>query len=85
VTTLTRNPAIVAAVITGVATTVGAIAAGIISSRSSEEQLEGNLIVEAVKFLVKAGFLPNHAARLEQAFAANLEKVIPSNCPPASR
>jgi hypothetical protein len=97
-TPLKRNPVVIAAVVTGVATTVGGVGAGIILSRSSEEQLEGNLIVEAVKvcdkqqatnnlrFLIAAGFLPNHAERLQKAFAAGLEKLVPPNtCPPVSK
>jgi uncharacterized protein (DUF2141 family) len=94
-TPLKQNPAVIAAVVTGVATAI----AGIITSRSSEEQLEGNLTVEAVKVrdkqqaidnlrcLIAAGFQPNHAERLNKAFADGLGKRIipPANCPPASK
>jgi uncharacterized protein YejL (UPF0352 family) len=92
------NPAVIAAVVTGVATAIAAVGAGIITSRSSEEQLEANLITEAVKvcdkwqatnnlkFLMAVGFLPNHAERLNKAFDEGLEKVISATtCPPNSK
>jgi hypothetical protein len=92
------NPAVIAAVVTGVAATIAAVGAGILTSRSSEEQLEANLITEAVKvcdkrqatdnlrFLMKAGFLPNHAERLQKAVNDGLEKLIPpTSCPPTSK
>jgi hypothetical protein len=67
------HPAVVAAVVTGVATSIAAVAAGLITSRTSEEQLEGNLIVEAVKFCDKNQALKN----LKFLLAAGFLPVIP--------
>jgi hypothetical protein len=81
------TPTVVAAVVAAIA----AYAASSITARSAEEQLEANLIVEAVKvcdkhqaftnlrFLMKAGFLPDHSKGLQQAIDEGLEKYIPPN------
>jgi hypothetical protein len=90
---LSTNPAVIAAIVTGIAT----IGAGLITSRYSEDQIEANLIIEAVKVcdksqatrnitaLLQAGFLPQHYNRLETAVNKGVfEKLIPPvNCPHA--
>jgi hypothetical protein len=76
--------------VTGIAT----FGAGWITSRFSEDQLEANLIIEAVKVcdrsqagrnikaLIDAGFLPQHSERLKAVANGEFEKLIPPvNCP----
>jgi hypothetical protein len=83
---------VIAAIVTGIAT----VGAGWITSRFSEDQLEANLIIEAVKVckkeqaennirvLIDTGFLPRHSRRLEAVLSGGLQKLIPpANCPPA--
>jgi len=70
------HPAVIAAVVTGVATGAAGVAASKITAQISERQLEGNLVIEAVKvcnkmqavtnlkFLLDVGFLPDLADKL---------------------
>jgi hypothetical protein len=100
---LSRNPVVVAAIVAAFATFVAsriasqsAEAQSRIASQSAEEQLEGNLIIEAVKvcdkhqatnnlrFLMAAGFLKNHYLELQTAIDGGLEKVVPPRQLPRS-
>lgn len=88
---LTMNPTVVAAVLAGIAT----FGASYITSRYSEDQLEANLIMEAVKVckpdqrdanlraLMDADFLPNHKDKLDAAIKGHrFDKMIPPpGCP----
>lgn len=64
------QPAVIAAVVTGVGTGIAAVAAGLITSRSSEEQLEGTLIVEAVKVCDKKQAVSNLKISVGRRFPA---------------
>jgi hypothetical protein len=86
---ISTNPVVIAAVVTSIAT----VGAGWITGQFSEDQLEANLIIEAVKVcdktqaknniaaLVAAGFLPQHSKQLEAALKGEFDKLIPpDNC-----
>jgi hypothetical protein len=90
---LSTHPAVIAAIVTAIATFGGGIGASWITSKISEDQLEANLIVEAVKVctkdqainnirtLIDAGFLPQHSKRLNAILGSAFDKLIPSpNC-----
>jgi hypothetical protein len=83
------EPVIIAAIVTAIATVGATVGGSWISSRFSEDQLEANLIIEAVKVcnkqqaiqniraLMAAGFLPQHSEKLEAALDGAFEKLIP--------
>jgi hypothetical protein len=93
------RPAVIAASVAAGATFVAAIVAasatfgsGYLTSYYSEEQIEGNMLIEAVKVcdkqqaahnvetLLQAGFLQHHAKQLQKALDERLFDKILGDC-----